>query len=94
MAPVQRVMRRTETVALETMRWREETRRWIPAGCLPATREQLTAQLMLHSAPSWLLWRLNACLPNDRKFSSVDEIVRLMRHGRSRAEAPPELYAG
>lgn len=94
MPHVSRAVLRTESVALQRLRWREETRRWIHAGCLPATREQLTAHLLRSSAPSWLVWRMSACLPADRSFESVEEIASLMKRGGNRAAPTRELYAG
>jgi hypothetical protein len=81
--------------ALVTLRWTEEARHWLHPGMLPATAEQLTAQLMALSAPSWLLWRLNAAVPDNRVLDSVDAVVRLLQHpDRHGLTRQTQYYAG
>jgi hypothetical protein len=87
---------RTVTVDAQTRRSTEDPRRWIHAGMLPATSEQLTAQLIAASAPAWLWWRLNDAVPDNRVLDSVEDVVALLEHPahrRSRS-GPSQLYAG
>ena len=93
--PQSRFSRTTSSAAVSTLRWTEEARRWIRAGTLPATTEQLTAQLMASSAPSWLLWRINAAIPDNRVLESVEDVLRLLQHpARHRDSGHRTLYAG
>ncbi len=82
--------------AVETLRWTEEARRWLRSCALPTTAEQLTAQLLALCAPNWLLWRLNAAVPDDRVLDSVDAVLNLLQHPDRHRDSTGQtrLYAG
>lgn len=94
MAQTPHSLLRTKAVALDAVRSREAVRQWVPATALPATREQLTAYLLGQSAPNWLIWRLNACVPLNRVVSSPEELVELMGQARTGTPVPSAPYAG
>jgi hypothetical protein len=81
-------------MARELQRWRDAVRQWVQPGALPATGEQLTAQLVSDRAPAWLVWRVNTCLHPSRVIGSVEEIVSLCVQPRRQRSAPGMPYAG
>ena len=89
-----RPLRHSASMARELQRWHDAVRQWVQPSALPATGEQLTAQLVSDRAPAWLVWRVNTCLHPSRVFSSVDEIVTLCVQPRRQRSAPGMPYAG
>jgi hypothetical protein len=84
------------SAAVETLRWMEEARHWLRSCALPATVEQLTAQLLAMCAPNWLLWRLNAAAPDNRVLDSVDVVLHLLQHPERHRDSVQQtrFYAG